>query len=180
MDHDGRPLATLGALSPRQQPPTVPLVLVSLDSSSVHECLKMSPPTRVYTFAYKDCGFKTERNTCFSSKIACSQKSPSPNRLGQLHIHRQGWRADGFVIARVDPTPLPPRSAKAGNSKACFCPHRLSQCPTRWPTTCTGHRGGSTALRPSATTSWSSLCLSSCSSDGGCAFFTGCCRSFSR
>lgn len=51
---DGKPLSPQEAMSPRQQPPTVLLVLVSLDSSSVHKCLKMSPSTTVYTSAYRD------------------------------------------------------------------------------------------------------------------------------
>lgn len=59
-------------------------------------------------------------------------------------------------------------------------PCRLSRCPTPWPTSCTGRPGGCTASRPSATTSWSCWCPSSCSSGDGCASFTGCCRSSSR
>lgn len=54
MSVEGGPLSTQGAMSPRQQPPTVLWVLVSLDSSSVHKCLKMSPSATVYTFAYRD------------------------------------------------------------------------------------------------------------------------------
>lgn len=54
MSVEGGPLSTQGAMSPRQQPPTVLWVLVSLDSSSVHKCLKMSPSATVYTFVYRD------------------------------------------------------------------------------------------------------------------------------
>uniref|UniRef100_A0A452DHY3 Lipase maturation factor n=1 Tax=Bos taurus TaxID=9913 RepID=A0A452DHY3_BOVIN len=56
---------------------------------------------------------------------------------------------------------------------------RHNRCPTLWPTSCTAPRGGSTASRPSATTSWSWWCPSSSSSDGGCASSTGPCRSCS-
>ncbi|XP_070635482.1 lipase maturation factor 1 isoform X2 [Bos indicus] len=56
---------------------------------------------------------------------------------------------------------------------------RHNRCPTLWPTSCTAPRGGSTASRPSATTSWSWWCPFSSSSDGGCASSTGPCRSCS-
>lgn len=108
VDHDVRPLATLGALSPRQQPPTFPLVLVSLDSSSVHECLKMSPSTRVYTFAYKDCGFKTERNTCFCFENSLLPEVPQPKQAGPVAHTQTGLESRWFYHSQGRPhSPLP-------------------------------------------------------------------------
>ncbi|XP_069875910.1 lipase maturation factor 1-like isoform X1 [Dipodomys merriami] len=66
-----------------------------------------------------------------------------------------------------------------GTSPAWTSTMRRSPCPTRWPTTCTGRPGGSTASRRLATTSWSCWCPSWCSSGAGRASYTGRCRSCS-
>uniref|UniRef100_A0ABI7W8W6 Lipase maturation factor n=1 Tax=Felis catus TaxID=9685 RepID=A0ABI7W8W6_FELCA len=102
---------------------------------------------------------------------------PTLSRPGDLADGASGSSCGGF---RNRASSRSGGTSAGGTSLAWTSTMRRSRCPTPWPTSCTSPPGGPTALRRSATTSWSSWCLSSSSLDGGCASSTGPYRSCSR
>lgn len=98
-------------------------------------------------------------------------------------LHHPPHPGAGFPQPGCSPTsPSPETPCSRGTARltGLLLSPRHSRCPTPWPTSCTSPHGGSIVGRRSATTSWSSWCLSSSSWAGGCASCMGPYRSCSR